>query len=691
MVKRDKKLVDKKQLKAKLLKIKLAGIHTPKITSTPEARRGLIQDTPVVGSEGNQDKLKQNADFINRKKPIDPTGSKINTRLKKKLAKIREAKISHEHGHTIIFKGHPKGIYRVASLESQQGHYAKYWLLNAKQSNGNGWGIAAHSAKTNMHKFIGKPLVITSAKWRGSKIKDKYGDTFDHPYIPTNDLNKIFEHQEQYRVGNIVDIGEKDGDYFAMIEMLPKFANMTLPPFCSPAIYQLDAREAEGQISKWEALHLAALDTDPAYGARIAILRGTCVGSNNECRIQFRSAKQKTAVKLISDEHIRSLREKLGPNNNFPDDNIKRSPEDSRRNFNIQTRGIARDKLDSITSLTRRDNPKTPLIKKVPFGKERRPKKDKISGTLKESDRRDEFLALDFTNELNPISSPPKPRQQDRTRIIQAKQTGIVCTKNVKSKLAELRKKQKVAFKMFADEEKGVKGGLSKFMKNRNQTRLERNIFDKIISDKGNSSVLLDKIQRIKDDRVGIVSSETGLTYDEFGDDKSLVFGNRQDDGSIFGDVSIGSTVEGNLRNRLQKKTGQDPNKTSDILQRIQSGKPLQERVTSERISKLKQKISKIDTERHRVNIDDIIKRDEQLDKTRKKTPTDPDQINQEDEFKISGRKIRPKGKRVFDDADKFAKLKLKLASLGEQNMTFQNSKKIKIHKRKHPEVRKDK
>jgi len=328
----------KSQLKARLIKIRLAavGISLP----DPEERRDNINKSKntknfedmatTAPREQNQRRVIQEADNINTNKKIKPVGvdTKMTLRLKKKfakafkdkslkqmgddldkdfikfiekdqnkaikkkLAKIKQANIDHEHGHTIIFKGHPRGLYRAASLESQQGHYVKYWLLNAKQTNGNGWGIAAHSAKTNMHKFIGRPLVVTSAKWRGSKIQDKYGDTFDHPYIPTNDLNKIFSHQEQYRVGNIVDIGEKNGDYYAMIEMLPKFANMTLPPFCSPAIYQLDAREAEGQISKWEALHLAALDTDPAYGARIAILKGTCVGSNNECRIQFKTAKQ---------------------------------------------------------------------------------------------------------------------------------------------------------------------------------------------------------------------------------------------------------------------------------------------------------------------------------------------------------------------------------------------------------------
>ena len=99
-------------------------------------------------------------------------------------------------------------------------------------------------------------------------------------------------------------------------------------------------------------------------------------------------------TKLISDAEVRLLREKLSSTGNFPDDGMKRSAQDSEQNFRIQTRAIARKKLDKLTNLTRRGNPKTPLIKEVPFGKERRPREDKISGTLRESDRRDEFLAL---------------------------------------------------------------------------------------------------------------------------------------------------------------------------------------------------------------------------------------------------------------------------------------------------------
>ena len=365
----------KQQLRARLLKIKLAGINLPNSVGQPE-RREEINNTKVPSAildgtkKQTQNRIKQEVNHINTGKPITPVGgdavesqaSRMRNALKRKLAKIesitRKAdhpvndvlsklpkrkifgvspiedrlegrnetgdkrvqpsivddptrhnqsgtfkksfsrenakKYAQEHGHAIVFKGIPIGPYKVASLVESNGHFAKYWLLNAKQTNGNGWGISAHTAKENMSKFIGRPLVVTSSSWHGAS---EYGNSFEHPYLPTNNMNQIFAHQEKFRVGNITSVeGDKNGDYFAIIEMLPKFANMVLPPFCSPAIYQLDANEHEGNISKWEALHLAALDENPAYGARIALLKGTCVGTANSCSIQFKSAKLETKM-----------------------------------------------------------------------------------------------------------------------------------------------------------------------------------------------------------------------------------------------------------------------------------------------------------------------------------------------------------------------------------------------------------
>jgi hypothetical protein len=210
------------------------------------------------------------------------------SQMKDRIAELKTAK---EHSHSIAFRKHEGQYYRRASLSKQEGKYAKYWLLNAKQTNGNGWGVSPVSIAKNINKFIGRPFVITAKQW---VAESEYGDQFEHPYLPTNNIDNIISHQEKFRVGSIVDVVEKDGDYHAVIEMNSKFANMMLPPFCSPAIFQNNPGEADGEISDWEALHLAGLMEDPAYGARIALLKGSCMGTAEACSIQFKAAKQTT-------------------------------------------------------------------------------------------------------------------------------------------------------------------------------------------------------------------------------------------------------------------------------------------------------------------------------------------------------------------------------------------------------------
>ena len=275
------------QLKAKLLKMKLAvkadGVSTAK-GKVKKLKKKYVDPNPQAETP---EEIMQSAESAGR----EPTY------------------IAQDHGHRISFRSHSAGNFRTASLNEQSGKYAKYWLLNAKDTNGNGWGIASHTAKENMKKFIGRPLVVTASSWHGAS---EYGDEYEHPYLPTNDISAILDHQEKFRVGSIVDVVEDShGDWFASVEMLPKFASSRLPPFCSPAIYQLDASEAEGQISKWEALHLAALTENPAYGARIALLKGTCVGTGSECKVQFKVAKQATIECPKKKQKISRLKSKL--------------------------------------------------------------------------------------------------------------------------------------------------------------------------------------------------------------------------------------------------------------------------------------------------------------------------------------------------------------------------------------------
>lgn len=166
-------------------------------------------------------------------------------------------------------------------------------MLNAKDTNGNGWGVTQQSIAKNIRSFIGRPYVITAKQWVAST---EYGNVFDHPFIRTNDVSRILNHQEKYRVATIVDISERDNEYFAIIQVHPKYAHLNLPAFCSPAIYQLDASENDNHLSRWMGLHLAGLDENPAYGARIALLRGTCNGPGGVCIHQLKTAKQLFAV-----------------------------------------------------------------------------------------------------------------------------------------------------------------------------------------------------------------------------------------------------------------------------------------------------------------------------------------------------------------------------------------------------------
>ena len=302
--------IERAQHKAKAL---LAGIEDYKVESNLRKVKSPLSSQVPFGKENRSikkirddslDKAVDEGLAISSGTKVRPPKPKQSDRRRIISAKIDEArvkiqllklareeqKISHEHKHSIIFKGAKLGVYRCASLEQQSGKYAKYWLLNAKQTNGNGWGIAQHTARENMKKFIGRPLVVTAQSWHDEP--SEYGESYEHPYLPTNDMNQIFAHQNRFKVGNIIDVNEdKNGDWYATIEMMPKFAMKNLPPFCSPAIYQLDASEHEGNISKWEALHLAALNENPAYGARIALLKGTCIGTANSCQIQFKGAK----------------------------------------------------------------------------------------------------------------------------------------------------------------------------------------------------------------------------------------------------------------------------------------------------------------------------------------------------------------------------------------------------------------
>jgi len=212
--------------------------------------------------------------------------------------KLASAKISN------ILR-HP---YLTASLNTEfvpdpikqaEGNYASYFLLQGDTINGREWGVTSESIPANIQTFIGRPLVATGNKF----VKDSpYGVQYLHPSIthfmqkspelvaglnPMN-MNDILQFQDKFKIGTISDVffdGTKNV-WNSVVRLADGVEASDLPPFCSPALYQLDMTEREGSLTKWTGLHLAALDIRPAYGS-IALLNGTCHGTTSTCTTQF--------------------------------------------------------------------------------------------------------------------------------------------------------------------------------------------------------------------------------------------------------------------------------------------------------------------------------------------------------------------------------------------------------------------
>jgi len=199
-----------------------------------------------------------------------------------------------------------KNRYLTASLDTdfipdpeKQGKFASYFLLKGDEINGREWGVTSGSIPENIATFIGRPLIATGDKF----IKDSpYGMNFVHPSIshfqsrapelvaglnPMN-IDDILTFQDRFRIGTIDDVffNQDKQLWNASVKLAEGVEQSDLPPFVSPALYQLDMAEHEGSLTKWTGLHLAALDQRPAYG-NIALLNGTCTGTSGQCKTQF--------------------------------------------------------------------------------------------------------------------------------------------------------------------------------------------------------------------------------------------------------------------------------------------------------------------------------------------------------------------------------------------------------------------
>lgn len=187
--------------------------------------------------------------------------------------------------------------------EDDNGHlYIKAFLLSS-DVNINQWGVSPSSLDQRINTFIGKPLVLTeNFRHPMPPEMDRVGATeeYDNDDDPYNTINvdEIVDHwlqyQEAYRVGSIIDITEKKGTYYAIIEITDPaakeaFRNNDVPLFVSPAIAQLDPLEDPANITNWTGIHLAIV-SDPAYTIKKAVISGQCHGDSERCVIQLRQA-----------------------------------------------------------------------------------------------------------------------------------------------------------------------------------------------------------------------------------------------------------------------------------------------------------------------------------------------------------------------------------------------------------------
>jgi hypothetical protein len=234
----------------------------------------------------------------------DKTASMALQNIKIKLANLKISQL--------------KPRYLTASLDSEfipnpdkQGKFASYFLLKGDEVNGREWGVTSSSIPQNISSFIGMPLVATGEKF----VKDSpYGQQYLHPSIShfaqeqpelvaglnPMDLNDIRTFQDRFKIGTIDDVffNPNKGLWNASVKLAEGVEASDLPPFCSPALYQLDMTEHEGSITKWTGLHLAALDQRPAYG-NIALLNATCSGTSKQCKMNFASQENPLKTDLM--------------------------------------------------------------------------------------------------------------------------------------------------------------------------------------------------------------------------------------------------------------------------------------------------------------------------------------------------------------------------------------------------------
>jgi len=179
----------------------------------------------------------------------------------------------------------------VESFEDNGKFFLKAFLLDSS-INQNAWGVDPSTLNENINTYIGKPLVLQ--------------ENFQHPDSGDSNYDHHMQYQDKFRIGNIVDIVNKDSVYSAIIEVTDNaakeaFKKGDLPLYVSPQLFH-DAvgREPDTMTKTWRGTHLAIVK-EPAFGVMKARVEGQCSGSPITCLAQLKRASvEKTKCNCIN-------------------------------------------------------------------------------------------------------------------------------------------------------------------------------------------------------------------------------------------------------------------------------------------------------------------------------------------------------------------------------------------------------
>ena len=193
------------------------------------------------------------------------------------------------------------------------GFFLKSFLIDSTV-NTNDSAILPDYVGKHIHKFIGKPLILTDYLAHPREF-------YEVPEGPDHEENirMYLELQKKYEIGNIIDVRNSTSsrnEYEALVELtnpraIRLFKTGKLPHYVSPSIYRLNPNDHTSAITDYEPINLTIVDS-PAYGCQVAECKKPLRGTRSGCqRMLLQSAGIKKSNKsrniIEIDEGIETL------------------------------------------------------------------------------------------------------------------------------------------------------------------------------------------------------------------------------------------------------------------------------------------------------------------------------------------------------------------------------------------------